>query len=299
MAVNSTCKMNCQVLPGLFLVSPRWNHIVCAASGTGGTIVVDKNWIWAALPLLAVALVAGLSAAYWVDGRMWAYLIIQGLITLELIMVGLLINGRWVGVFIDNRNRISLSKLQAGAWTAVVVAAFITGGAYNIAAEVYQSSTVTALAIKVPGELLLAMGISATSLVAAPALLSMKAEQVPSKAAAATADAAGGATLDKVGKLANKKLPGDASWADIFTGDEVGNSHSPDLGKIQQVLFTLLLLGSYVAYVCAAFNGGTEIIASLPSVDQSFVWLMGLSHASYLAFKAAPHTASPEAEQGK
>ena len=31
-------------------------------------------------------------------------------------------------------------------------------------------------------------------------------------------------------------------------------------------------------------------IHALPALDKSFVWLLGLSHASYLAYKAAPHT---------
>ena len=42
------------------------------------------------------------------------------LTAIHLALVGWLVNNRPMGVFIDNRNRISLSKLQAGAWTVVV-----------------------------------------------------------------------------------------------------------------------------------------------------------------------------------
>jgi hypothetical protein len=76
------------------------------------------------------------------------------------------------------------------------------------------------------------------------------------------------------------------------TGEELGNAGSPDLGKIQQLLVTLLLLGIYTAYVYALFAGTAEKITHLPLLDPSFVWLMGISHASYLAYKAAPHTTS-------
>lgn len=59
---------------------------------------------------------------------------------------------------------------------------------------------------------------------------------------------------------------------------------------IQQAGITLLLLGCYTAYVIGDLAGAQETISVLPKLDQSFVWLLGLSHASYLAYKAAPHT---------
>ena len=253
---------------------------------------LGKSWFWAALPLVAVALILFIVPGYWPEYRAQVFVLILLLLALELGLIGWLVNNRPIGAFIDNRNRISLSKLQAGAWTVVVLAAFATGAAFNAAAELFQASSVTALAITIPNELLLAMGISATSLVAAPALLSIKAQQTPADGAEKAARDKVGESVEGNGKVLTRGVATDASWSDLVTGDELGNAGSPDLGKIQQALITLLLLGCYAAYIYADFAGSAEKIASLPALDKSFIWLMGISHASYLAYKAAPHTAS-------
>jgi hypothetical protein len=228
-----------------------------------------------------------------VQYRGYVFLAVLALLAAELAVIGWLVNNRPIGAFIDNRNRISLSKLQAGAWTVVVLAAFATAAAYNASAPSALAGTVTALAVVIPGELLLAMGISATSLVATPALLSLKSDETPVDGAAAEAAQKLNVPLNPSGKIVAKAAASDASWADIVTGDELGNAGSPDLGKIQQVLITVLLLGCYAGYAFAALaNAHTATITSLPLLDKSFVWLLGISHASYLAYKAAPHTQS-------
>lgn len=244
-------------------------------------------WILPGAPLLLAAIV--LIAAPHLQPRAagYVFLLIAVLLAASLGLVGWLVNGRPIGAFIDNRNRLSLSKLQAGAWTVIVIAAFATAAAYNAAATTDHQS-VSALNIIIPGELLLAMGISATSLVAAPALLSLKSKET---ATAQTVDALPPGSKAN-GKVVTHDDASEASWSNLVTGDEVGNAQSPDLGKIQQVLITLVLLGCYAAYVATSFNESHGVIARLPVIDKSFVWLLGLSHASYLAYKAAPHTAT-------
>jgi hypothetical protein len=246
----------------------------------------------AALPLLAIAAILIAVPLNWPQYRGISYLAVLALFAGELSLIGWLISGRPAGVFIDSRNRISLSKLQAGGWTIVVLSAFGTAAAFNAATDLYQGSQVDALAIRIPGDLLLAMGISATSLVATPALLSLKSDETPKPSEVADAKARMAAPIGTNGNLVTKRNVRDASWADIFTGEEVGNAGIADIGKIQQVLVTLLLLGIYTAYVFGQLSGSAEKIASLPQIDQSFIWLLAVSHASYLAYKAAPHTKS-------
>jgi len=256
--------------------------------------VFNKNWVWAGVPIIAIAILLFTAPAYWPQYRGYVYIAVLLLLAIHLALVGWLVNNRPMGVFIDSRNRISLSKLQAGAWTVVVLSGFATIAAFNAGAEIYQDSSVTALAIVIPGELLLAMGISATSLVAAPALLSLKAKETPAAEAEPDAQKKMGdsVTISGTGKVLNKESPHEASWGDLMTGDELGNAGSPDLGKIQQGLITLLLLGCYGAYIFAELSSSAEKLSSLPALDKSFVWLMGISHTSYLAYKAAPHTES-------
>jgi hypothetical protein len=138
----------------------------------------------------------------------------------------------------------------------------------------------------IPTALLAAMGISATSLVAAPVVLSLKAQSdpTPANAAKATADlAATGAAPAFAGKVFGRASPSSAAWSDMVRGEEVGTEATPDLGKIQQLFISLLLIGIYGVAILHALSGATAKIAGLPELNEKFVWLMGVSHASYLA----------------
>lgn len=252
-----------------------------------------RSWGYAAIPLVAATALLVVAPIYWVQGRAIVFLLLMALMLGELNLIGWLINDRPAGAFIDNRNRVSLSKLQAAAWTVVVLSGFATAAAYNIATAMYEDTAITALAIVIPGDLLLAMGISATSLVATPALLTLKSQQLEPHAEDKLAAArlrVGSDDVTANGKLATRADSDNASWADIVTGEEIGNVGTPDLGKIQQAAITLLLLGCYVAYTYADLAGSQETVRTLPTLDPSFVWLLGISHASYLAYKAAPHS---------
>ncbi len=262
-------------------------------SDPGTAVRTRGSWAWAALPLVLIGAVLFILPGFWPGGRPFVFLGVMLLLAIELAVIGGLINQRPAGAFIDNRNRLSLSKLQAGAWTVLVLSAFATAAAYN-ASVPSDYQTVTALAVSIPGELLLAMGISATSLVATPALLSLKSDEDPHPAAVAQAAQRTGGAVIANGKVATKASPTEASWADLVTGDEVGNAGTPDLGKIQQCIITLILLAAYADYVFQALAAPAGLISSLPTLDKSFVWLLGISHASYLAYKAAPHTQSAD-----
>jgi hypothetical protein len=248
-------------------------------------------------PLTALVLVVAILLIIfintpWARPETWlwgAYPATAGLMLLAILMVGDALNGRPTGLIIDNRNRMSLSKLQMLVWTVVVISALIVYAAYNVRLQVEAP-----LDINIPPELLFAMGISATSFIATPAILSLKSQQTPAQADVATANAAPG-TSQNSGKVFGRASASDASWTDLFQGDEVGNFNSPDLSKIQEVAITLLLVGVYSAQIITLFAGLTapgSKLASLPVLGQQFIVLMGISHASYLAYKAAPHTAS-------
>ena len=233
-----------------------------------------------------------------VVARAWAGA--AALIVLFMIMVGVAINNRPAGLIIDNRNRVSLSKLQAAAWTVLVVSAVATVAAARIAAGVPNP-----LEIVIPGELLAALGLSAASLAATPALLTLNSNRPPP-----TADQRTNVTrtlemadneMDTTSSVFGRTNPAYARWMDIFRGEDVATAASPDLSKIQQFLLTLLVLGVYVAALLVMFlrqeatlilpPGGAS--ASLPPISEEFIWLLGISHASYLAYRAAPQPPPP------
>jgi hypothetical protein len=207
--------------------------------------------------------------------------------------IGLGVNGRPAGAIIDNRNCVSLSKLQMVAWTLLVLSALATAGVCNVF-NLFGSPHLKALAIDIPTELLAAMGIAAVSLTATPIILGMKADQQPAPNAVANTAAKlnlAPETIAPTGKVFGRTNAADASWFDLFNGDEVGNAGSPDLSKIQQVLITTLLLGIYASSLWSMFMGQATF-GALPQIGEKFIWLLAISHASYLTYKAAPHTAN-------
>ena len=210
--------------------------------------------------------------------------------------IGVAISGRPAGLIIDNRNRVSLSKLQAAAWSVIVLSALATAVFSRIRLGSDQPVN-----IDLPGQLLAVMGISATSLVAAPVILSLKGGETPAAGQeVATAAKLGDDpdSLSSVGKVYARANASDAQWLDLFRGEEVSNAASPDLSKLQQFLITVVVLIAYGASLWALFSGKPPADSphdwpkSLPSFSDNMAWLVGISHAGYLAYKAAPHGAS-------
>jgi len=218
-------------------------------------------------------------------------------------VVGVAINKRPAGLIIDNRNRVSLSKLQALAWTLMVLSALATAAIYRI-----RLGFEDPVAITIPQELLAAMGISAASLVAAPVVLSLKSNEEPAPGQVAHTETALGDTghTRHVGKVYGRASPKKASWLDLFRGDDTGNAASPDLSKMQQFLITAVVLIVYASGIWKALAGpeyvtdesnAAAFFSTFPALSTSMVWLIGISHAGYLAYKAAPHSATAPAPQ--
>jgi hypothetical protein len=226
-----------------------------------------------------------------------AWLWSLGGMTVFAIFVGMAINKRAAGLVIDNRNRVSLSKLQALAWTLMVLSALTTAVIFRI-----RLGFADPVGIAIPQELLAAMGLSAASLVAAPVVLSLKSnEDAAPGQAAATANKLDDDTGHAVGKVYARSGTDEASWLDLFRGDETGNAASPDLSKMQQFLITAVVLMVYGASIWNALTGpeyltdesnAAAFFSTFPALSTSAVWLLGISHAGYLAYKAAPHSAS-------
>lgn len=219
-----------------------------------------------------------------------------------LILLGVAINKRPAGILIDNRNRVSLSKFQAAVWTVVILSALITSAAARIAAGPNLTAAIGVLAFNIPPELLGVMGIALTSLVATPALLNNKTGGAQASAQtvnnAAQRTGRDPAMMTTAGSVVGWLHPSCAQWMDMFRGDEDSNFGAPDLSKVQQFLITLTLVGVYGAAIWAGYTvpdpkTGMKFLQGtavwLPGLDSNFIWLLGISHAGYLAYKAAPH----------
>jgi hypothetical protein len=236
--------------------------------------------------LVALSFVINATSSYAKLSPQISWLITAGVLIAALAVIGSAVNGRLAGVLIDNRNRVSLSKFQAAMWTVLVISALVTASAINL-----DGNFSNPLELSIPPELLYAMGISAASLVATPSLLSLKTNDPPSSESLARSTEKLNLTSAQVqpaGRVFARTDARLASWADMFRGDETSNAGDADLSKVQQFLISVLLVAIYGAGLWDLF-GGSGRVDALPPLSERFVWLMAISHASYLAYKAAPH----------
>jgi hypothetical protein len=198
------------------------------------------------------------------DGRLpvWTFIALAALMLIFAALVGWGITGNVGGLLMDptKGRRMSLSRLQVLAWTFLVLSAYLNAFMVNI-----SGGFPNPLDVDIPGELLVAMGISVGSLVGAKIVLAVKESNDPT---------------------AVYKSPA-ARWGDLFQGDTPETAGSLDLGKIQLFYITIALVLGYAIVVATGFAHVTSKIESLPQLDQAFVALLAISHAGYLTTKAA------------
>ncbi|MEZ4672580.1 MAG: hypothetical protein R3E39_32165 [Anaerolineae bacterium] len=242
------------------------------------------------LALLVAGLVA-LESLLPPDLRFEMWLVTMGLLAVFAVIAGHGVTGLWKGLLIDTRNKISLARFQMVAWTILILSAFLTAVMVNV--DVGQAEP---LAISMPPELWLLMGISTTSMLGSPLILSVKKRRVPKaeekeRALSALArQAVDVARIAIVGQLVINHEPEQARWSDMFKGSETGNVGQLDLGKVQMFFFTLILVLAYASALAALFQQGRGVVTALPAVDSGMLALLGISHAGYLANKALPHS---------
>jgi hypothetical protein len=227
----------------------RWGHTVVLIASLVGIVVFATDLL--KLP------------------RIYDWLGVVAMFVTFLIVIGYALTGRVVGVFIDGRNRLSLSRLQLTLWTVLVVSAFIAAGIWNLA------HGVGGLDIKIPEELWALMGISTTSLVASHLILSSD----PAKPAT------------KAGSDANTSSK-EAAWRDLVEGEAQANANYVDISRVQMLFFTLTIFVAYGYALVAMFTAvdpATKVAAAItdfPALSQGMIALIGISHAGYLTRKA-------------
>jgi hypothetical protein len=223
-------------------------------------------------------------------GRATAWLLSTLIFVGLLAYVGQLLSGRLDGVFIDDRNRVSLSRLQLVLWTVLLAPALLTAAFSNIAL-----GRPDALAIHIPKEVWALLGLGAFSFVAAPAMVeSRRKDPLPDSADVARITQRV-QTQDNLTRVptADTNVPskldaGDARWRDIVRGDTLAGYDSVDVSKVQQLAFTVILIliyGSAVYSKMLSADVAAQPFMAFPPVDKGFVALLGVSHASYLAYK--------------
>lgn len=252
------------------------------------TVPVWTRWHTIGLVVIIVAIGAlGVATPNLNLSKLASWLINVALFVVFLVVVGHGITGRPVGLLIDERNKMSLSRLQLVLWTITILSGLLTAALSNIGLFVAAQSNAALrsslpmpfapLAIMVPSQVWLLMGISTTSLIGSPLLKSGKMA---------------------AGKIETRGDLGQAQVADLFRGEERNNYNVLDLARVQMFFFTLVLVLAYAVLLGSLFSASTSAISGLPDIDPSMVTLLGISHAGYLANKAVPRPDAPPQPAG-
>lgn len=215
-------------------------------------------------------------------GSLWKLWYLTLLIlVLSSLVLSKMVTTRYMGLFIDARNVMSLSRIQMFAWTVLVLSAFVAGAFWNVNHGVPNPIG----SITFDYNLLVLMGISTTSLVASPLILSVKETSTANTTTAA---------------IYTRSNFQQATWEDLFTGEANGNAEHLDLSRLQMFFFTVVVLVVYWVVLRSAFGqieapGGVPRVTSLPSLPEGVLWLVGISHGGYLSMKAVTQKSATSA----
>ena len=223
--------------------------------------------------------------------RLWSWLTFMSLLTMLVLLIGYGVTGLWLGGLIDSRNKVSLSRFQMLLWTILILSSFLSAVLSNI-----EQGAVEPLAIGIPAELWLLMGINTVSLIGSPLILNAKKRRSADeteKSHALEMLARQAVDISRVmihGQVVLNQTPEAARLSDMFRGSETGNAGQLDIGKLQMFLFTLILFLAYSTTLASLLSQGTTVIQQLPAPDSGMLTLLGISHTGYLVNKALPHS---------
>jgi cell division protein FtsL len=228
----------------------------------------DSRHTGAVVGLLVAIAAAGVALPWAAGGggdyaaaRLVAWLADLALLGALAVVIGHGLTGLARGIFVDERNKLSLSRVQLFLWTVLVLSAYLSAALANAGLGAAEP-----LAVTVPEPLWLAMGVSTTSLVASPYVL----HRAKGTAVALNAE------------------PSSSRWTDLVRAEERGFVGVVDLGKLQLLLVTIVLVVAYGVVVAHAFLDDRQFVTALPKIDDAFVIMLGISHAGYLAKKTVP-----------
>jgi uncharacterized membrane protein YcfT len=176
-----------------------------------------------------------------------------------------------LGVLIDRRGRYSLTHFQLVVWTIVIL---------SLVSGIFWARLIDGvgdpLSFEIPDEVLGLLGIVVGSAVATGIAKSAK-------------DLSAG---DRVAASGSADPPRPAQ---IFLLEEGAYADRVvDVTKFQNFIITLVLVVAYVAMAIEAIRDATSVDAvTVPTFSGTFLTLLGISHAAYVAGKVPEQAGTP------
>ncbi|WAP67707.1 hypothetical protein [Jiella pelagia] len=196
------------------------------------------------------------------------------------------------GMLVDGQNRLSLGKTQAALWTVVIIGAYAILASFKVGALSFASSSSgDGLFPELEAWAWAALGISVSS-----TYVSVLVKNATPKAGTVSLQSKGVFSNIALPALARpQSSPQDASIANLFSGENEQTAGRPDLSRIQNILFTIILLLTYTGALVAEFNeitiatyldavSGADWL-NFPDPGPTFAALLGFSHATYIIGK--------------
>jgi Kef-type K+ transport system membrane component KefB len=268
---------------------------------TGDIMSVDQTkWRDSYSLLIALGFVVAFYFIYNNTGHSltnWYWLML--LFVAVLAVLGKVICGTWKGVLVDERNVLSLSRVQMVAWSILVLTASLAMVLQNVSqdsASCLIKADVSCIP-DIPGDLWLLMGFSTATLVTSPVLLSNSAAAEPDEkksqqiSAALAQQGYQQSEQDLSGPLYRNPSPAEARWSDLITGEQNSNCLHLDLPRVQMCFFTLVALLIYGVMLHEQLLQG-DIAKGLPDLNQGLLAIIAISHGGYLVSKASQNSAT-------
>ncbi len=241
-----------------------------------------------------VVLTVAIAVAGWYLPAGTNWLVVLALIAIFFLLTGKAITGRALGILINERKLMSLSRFQLVVWTGLIVSGF-----FVIALErIHSAVAVQPLAIGIDWQIWALLGISTASFVGTPLLNTNKKSKEPRKVELVKKTATrfneheDDVEHNREGILYGNSSIAFARFTDMFQGDELANAQLVDVAKLQLFFFTIVVAIAYGTQLFQLIAYGDLDLPGvrLPVLQDGLLALMGVSHAGYLGAKGIDQT---------
>lgn len=248
---------------------------------------------------ILLILIIAILAANWILSAGLNWLATAAAMFLFCAVLGYHSKGNPLGILINERNLMSLSRFQMLLWTVIILSAYFTMAMMRITAKGIDDP----LAIAIDWHLWALMGISTTSLVGTPMIHSIKKKKeldkttgVIEKTARTFKEEPKDVENNSEGLLYGNTSTSDAKFTDMFEGDELNNTAYIDMSKVQMFFFTIIAALSYIVLLyhtivtSASAEEGVKILNEFPALSEGLIAILAISHGGYLSSKNIDHT---------
>lgn len=243
-------------------------------------------------------------------------LLMMASIILLAMSVGLGVMGRPLGLLIDKRNRMSLTRVQFAVWLVILMGGLATYALFNVGfwAEdlnrIHEGLAYVANAGKADQKLaswadklsnlmeyIPRMDAALWALIGISGGTAIVSSFITQPTSTSISGAPRTIVPARKTRILTNPDPEDAQLADLVYGETVEDDGVVDSTRVQAIVVTGILAAIYVNLTleaseriggltsAEALNSATQIFTSMPPAGATFLWLLGISHGTLLGGK--------------